>query len=361
MHRLVKLGRMRLSLSPNPFAKGNPYHQVLKLRDGCCEISAGKPRQGVKLRVFVDARSQTVYVSGTSDRPLAATFSLENWRQEKNDLRTQGTLGSTWIYRNELPKEQPSWESADQILSEPTALTWLHHNEHSPVDLHVKQQHMEAAAALVQDPIKDRIFGASVSGAGFSVKDGQLQAQGLRRFDLRLVTHSALYPGAGAKEDFRRDLRQKSDQTQAADLALQGHAAWWQAYWKRSWIFVSQNANSLESPVAANKHSLRFGAASDGSNASQLEFSRYSVIGRGLDAPEIETIAKGLTLEAWVKADSWSGRIFDKITPGGTDGFLFDAYGSKLRFIVGGKLLVASEDLPTQAGCRTRTGGVRRA
>ena len=41
MHRLLKLGRVRVSLSPNPFARGKPFAQTLILRDGCCEITAG--------------------------------------------------------------------------------------------------------------------------------------------------------------------------------------------------------------------------------------------------------------------------------------------------------------------------------
>jgi hypothetical protein len=40
---LCKLGKVRVSLSPNPFARGMPYRQELKLREGRCEIEAGPP------------------------------------------------------------------------------------------------------------------------------------------------------------------------------------------------------------------------------------------------------------------------------------------------------------------------------
>ena len=61
-NRLLKLGRIRVSLSPNPFAKGKPFRQELKLRDGQIVITAGD----ATLRVFVDANAPVIYVTGES-------------------------------------------------------------------------------------------------------------------------------------------------------------------------------------------------------------------------------------------------------------------------------------------------------
>ena len=53
--------------------------------------------------------------------------------------------------------------------------------------------------------------------------------------------------------------------------------------------------------------------------------------------------SRGLTLEAWIQPDRVApGRIFDKMTAGGTDGFLFDTHpGDTLRLIVGDMTLSA--------------------
>jgi len=55
------------------------------------------------------------------------------------------------------------------------------------------------------------------------------------------------------------------------------------------------------------------------------------------------TFQRGVTIEAWVRPTSASaGRIVDKITPGGSDGFLLDTHpGNGLRFIVGSETLTA--------------------
>ncbi len=55
------------------------------------------------------------------------------------------------------------------------------------------------------------------------------------------------------------------------------------------------------------------------------------------------TFNRGLTIEAWIRPTSaGAGRIVDKITPGGSDGFLLDTHpGNGLRLIVGDETLTA--------------------
>ena len=70
--------------------------------------------------------------------------------------------------------------------------------------------------------------------------------------------------------------------------------------------------------------------------------------------------SRGFTLEAWIQPDSLRpGRIFDKITAGGTDGFLFDTHpGDTLRLIVGDLTLSAPAGLlkPGDLAARGRDG-----
>ncbi len=60
-------------------------------------------------------------------------------------------------------------------------------------------------------------------------------------------------------------------------------------------------------------------------------------------ADETCDFSRGFTLEAWIWPDAaTSGRIFDKMTAGGSDGFLFDTHpGDTLRLIVGDVTLSA--------------------
>lgn len=391
MQRLLKLGRIRVSLTPNPFAQGKPFSQTLVLRQGCCEIVAGDPGAEVRLRVFVDSDSQTVYVIGSSDRPIRVTARLENWRTEKKILR-EGEFASAWIYRTGMRKGVENSESADVFLQEPAAVTWYHRNAHTPVPTHITHQHLEAVADVVNDPIKDRTFGATIFGPGFTASDATTLAMNApaTTFDLRIATHAGQFDSA---ELFLEELRSHVGESATPDTATTRTRAWWDAFWNRSWIFVEEAAAPA---LPANDHPLRFGAGSDGSNAMRGAFGRISVYPTPLADDEIGRLAEaardqpapvagavastaagfsaqgasdaaegrldggfleaadsagwrfpqGFTLEAWIKPTGLRGRIFDKVSPGGSDGMLLDIYGGKLRLIVGGETFTGDRPVP---------------
>ena len=52
--RLLKVGRLRVSLDPNPFRAGLPFRQTLRLREGEIEIVAGAEDQAVTLHIWVE-------------------------------------------------------------------------------------------------------------------------------------------------------------------------------------------------------------------------------------------------------------------------------------------------------------------
>ena len=157
-NRLLKLGRVRLRLSPNPFAAGQPFRQELKLRDGRIEIQAGD----VSLSVFVDAEAPVVYVTGRSQTPREVTASYESWRTEKRVLKGD-ELASSWTMQA-APPEHEVWESADIITNSPAnSVLAYHRNADSIVPLTLKHQGLESVANLVRDPLVDRTFGARMT------------------------------------------------------------------------------------------------------------------------------------------------------------------------------------------------------
>ena len=94
-NRLMKLGRVRVSLSPNPFAAGQPFRQELNLRDGRIVITAGD----TTLRLFVDAEAPVVFIDGQSKTPRTLTATYETWRKERHQL-TGGELQSSWTMQD---------------------------------------------------------------------------------------------------------------------------------------------------------------------------------------------------------------------------------------------------------------------
>jgi hypothetical protein len=61
--KLVKLGRVRIQLTPNPFVGASGFSQVLRLEDGSIEIRSGDN----VLRVWVDANHRKDQAGGGAD------------------------------------------------------------------------------------------------------------------------------------------------------------------------------------------------------------------------------------------------------------------------------------------------------
>ncbi len=234
--RLLKLGRIRVRLSPNPFAKGKPFVQELKLREGRIEITAGTPGSRVTLSLFVDARHPVIHVVGQSDQPVTARVSLEMWRKERHVLAGD-ELQSTWTMQ-QAPADVPVWESADTVQRPANAsvINWYHRNAYSIVPLTLKHQGLEEFAKLVADPLANRTFGGRVVARDFKA-DGPdaLRSLMTRRFHVQVVAHSAQTESLGGWLNQVTDFAKK---TADPSVARRETAAWWNAFWDRSWIFV---------------------------------------------------------------------------------------------------------------------------
>jgi hypothetical protein len=235
-NRLLKLGRIRVGLSPNPFANGQPFRQELKLRDGQIAITAGD----ATLRIFVDVEAPVIYIIGQSQTPRRITAKLENWRTEKHVLKGE-EFQSSWTMQ-EAPASIEVWESADVITpsadgsSSPNNVQWFHRNAYSVVPLTLKHQSLESLAHLVRDPLANRTSGGQMAGPGF-LSDGPagLKSQEpLSRFTLAIAAHVAQSDTVAAWQRETDAILKKGD----VEVAEKRSTAWWNDFWQRSWITV---------------------------------------------------------------------------------------------------------------------------
>ena len=148
-----------------------------------------------------------------------------------------------------------------------------------------------------------------------------------------------------------------------------------------AWLLLSSFLAPAQVPP--NELPLRIGADQTGGNVFRGEIAAVRLYSRALTAAELADLAKaprddkgsvrgvagewlhpklpavseqkfdfpeGCTIEAWVRPEAGaSGRIVDKITPGGSDGFLLDTHpGDALRLIVGQETLTQALPHPGQ-------------
>jgi hypothetical protein len=240
---LVKLGRVRVTLTPNPF--GKDFRQELDLASNSVLVS-GRCEDGseVRLLVWVDANQPVVHVEGDASKPVTATVALE------------------W------------WDDA-QVRHDGNTVEWRHRNE-AVSDYRgrvIKQASLEKIADLVGDPLSNRTFGGRISGAGLvpdGMGNGTQEGRPFHSISLktseptkRLDVHLALRIAQDATlEQWQNEvtkLEAATRDTAAADYAKT--VAWWAKFWDRSRIVINpDNKDPNNKPWLAGRNYQLFRA-----------------------------------------------------------------------------------------------------
>ena len=215
----IKLGRVRLKLSPNPFATGQPFNQTLDLAHGQILITAGGPGAQTRLRLWVDANHPVIRVEGDSDAPVSVEASYElDWRT----LNTAAAMADS--------------QQGDYVLTNGTdAVTWYHRNRASEFNSNLTAEGLTQSLATIPDPLMNRTFGGRMSGTGLVRSTAQqlVSAAAATNLALALDVHAGVYSSSAPwLADLEALATARAARDSAADFAA--HQAWWTAFWSRS-------------------------------------------------------------------------------------------------------------------------------
>lgn len=373
--RLVKVGSVRIRVGEGAAERTATFRQTLLPREGAMVARFGQGEDQVDLRLWVDAHRPVVCVEIESAAPTTASAHSELWRTERQTLASVETSD---IYAG---RPEPTVVEPDTVLTGLTdRIGWIHRNTKS-VGPALCAEIQDVADFARPDPLMDRTFGALVSTERPErIDELTLGSSSGTRHVFEIAVHTK-HPATA--EEWLGETGQILADARAVPLAerRRAHEAWWAAFWNRSWIHIRQNGRPIPGSEAtgfppANTMPIRIGADQHDGSRFGGEFGRVgvydaalapeaiaSLAAQGPDAatmpagvpqpiyravpespatlPELkdQTFSHGLTLEAWLRTDERAdngGRIVDKITPGGSDGFLFDTWpGKSLRLIVG--------------------------
>jgi len=289
--RLLKVGRVRVRLEPNPVAEGGPFRQRLRLGRGEVEITAGPEGRAARWRVWVDANRPVVRVEVESDRPATAEAVLELWRTKPYRLEgrqrdsARGVLkgGDAW----------PLVVSPDHVVDAgPDRLVWYHRNERSCWPITMKVQGLEGLVAPSADPLIGRTFGGCLRGEGM-VRKGPMRLRSEAPRRRHLVSVYVLTRQPATEREWLVALRKVMAEADATDLdeARRAHRAWWGAFWRRSFIHAEEGARWAPA-ATTNDLPLRIGADSEGQNRFVGAIARPMVFARALSAEEVARLAR---------------------------------------------------------------------
>lgn len=240
--KLVKLGRIRLHLSPSALVGSRPFTQTLNLERSDIEISSG----GNTARIWIDANHPALHVEMHTSDPSTLNASLETWRTTRSLKEASAEkAGMSELGSNDYPVEF----HADTVLPKSNdAVTWYHFNTQSIYPTVLEQQHLQSLLTKYPDPLLHRCFGAAMTGAGMrAVSEKELASDTAtqdHRIDIVALTQ---HPAASPKE-WLAALRTEEQTSDPHDLASfwAAHLKWWQNFWNRSWIDVQGDEKAQE-------------------------------------------------------------------------------------------------------------------
>lgn len=207
---LLKLGRVRIHFSAAPFAAGR-FTQTLRIADGSIVVADGAS----SIRVWADANAPALHTEIHLARPAGVQASVELWRGD-----------------------------ADTVLPpQPGRLAWYHRNEASVYPDIMAREHLDALLPGRPDPYLHRTFGAALAGAGMTARDGRHLDTGAPQRDVRIDVVALTQAGSASAAAWSTALDGLLPRANpvALDAAWTAHAAWWRAFWDRSWIRVTGN------------------------------------------------------------------------------------------------------------------------
>lgn len=245
---LLKLGRIRVKLTPNPF-NGKTFKQELVLNDGNIVITGANE---TKVNIWVDVFNPVVHIDIKSDKPVSARTSYESWRYTDHVMKGRETNQSSWKFG--APPNTTTY--ADHISFEGDAIQFYHHNRDTTIfDATVKQQGMQSVKAQMYDPLKNLIFGGILNGNSMRA-DGSpgdekrynntpYKAWQLKSIkpDRQLFIQAYLYTEQVAdKQVWEQNLQKLIAQAKATSTtAQQKTRQWWHQYWQRSFIVIQRD------------------------------------------------------------------------------------------------------------------------
>lgn len=257
---MLKLGRVRLKLSSNPFT-GNIFKQELKLVEGGVTITG----DNTTIHLWVDVFRPVIHVSILSVKPIIITAMYESWRQEDHTL--EGIEFRANSYK--IKQKFPVITYKDSIAFKGHNVVFYHRNRRDVENLFdytVRSEKMSSVKDQLFDPITDNTFGGMIDALnmnpagndtgtylGTKYKSWNLQSVKPVRsqqiaIGLNVAQTKTLSEWEAGLISILKDAKSNEK------TALQRSHNWWGQFWNRSYIII----NGKDSFVSRNYQLFRY-------------------------------------------------------------------------------------------------------
>jgi len=232
--QLLKLGRVRIRLDPNPFAASRALTQTLHLDSAEVTLTAGRN----SARIWVDANRPVAHLEMTTEQPVRLEANSEIWRVTDYHLNSAAVQRAGFFELGNDP-EGLDFGADDVLPAQANQIVWCHFNRRSIYPLVLAKEHLEALLPQFPDPLLHRCFGLMMKGNGLT-SDGDRRLVSTREAKSFVLDLDALTLQTASPEDWRSRLNDLANACDVVSLkrARQAHRQWWARFWDRSWLAV---------------------------------------------------------------------------------------------------------------------------
>lgn len=238
----LKSGRLRLKLSPSPFNKEG-FRQELVLKNGYIDIQSGQGSIQASLRVWVDVFNPVVHIDISANKAIKAEAVYENWRFADRLQKGKENNANSWKWASHVP----IITRPDNIIFNQDEVVFSHRNIFPTVfDATVKQQGLDSLKSMLFNPLEGLISGGLLKGDNFvkgHLGEGQylntkfkswslVSKRPAKKQSLQIFLH---HSQVNTIEDWDRQLKGIVKNYRANPNKT---IAWWNDYWKRSFIVI---------------------------------------------------------------------------------------------------------------------------
>jgi len=250
--RLLKLGKVRVRLTPPPLEATKVFSQRLNLTDGVMQVRFGPEEKATRLRLWVDAHRPIIHVEVEAAEPVEATANIELWRTASEKLPS---VVCSDVLNGFVPGpgrgDGATVVEPDTVLKDQKGrIGWYHRNIKSvgPAMLAEIQGVKDFPRP---DPLLHRTFGAVITASGGErIDDLQLRSPKSKshRFDICVLTQHPATP-----EQWLQAVETTLAEAKQTDFAKRraAHTQWWRDFWNRSWIHA-EPADAAQKATAEN-------------------------------------------------------------------------------------------------------------
>ncbi|MDD3321908.1 MAG: DUF5703 domain-containing protein [Paludibacter sp.] len=245
---LLKQGRIRVRLSPNPFLNAKDFKQTLKLNEGYVEIYAN----GTTIQLWADVFKPLIHLEIQSKKKISSEISYESWRYKDRLIRkNEGQQNS---YKWAVPKDLKM--NKDSVLVSENQITFFHRNADPTIfDITVAQQNMESVKSHLYNPLINLTSGGKMWGDNLIFKG--IENGVYAGTDFQAWVFKSKQATKKQTLNIALEISQTDNITQwtsnvnktISSINLKQdkkkNIAWWNEFWNRSFIRIEGEASDV--------------------------------------------------------------------------------------------------------------------